>query len=134
MTPDDNNQKGQPPVWRAALLGLCPRCGAQTLFAGPVRFASRCDRCGLDYDTFNVGDGPAAFLTMAIGTLVIVLAFIVEGLFYPPFWVHVVLWVPFTVAAVLAGLRVAKGALLVIEHRRRAAEGHRVPPVDNRHD
>ena len=27
--PDDNQmQKGQPPVWRAALFGLCPQCGA----------------------------------------------------------------------------------------------------------
>src|SRR3546814_4240950 len=37
-------QKGQPPVWRAALFGLCPECGAPTLFDGPVKFRAKCDR------------------------------------------------------------------------------------------
>src|SRR3546814_7977222 len=41
-------QKGQPPVWRAALFGLCPECGAPTLFDGPVKFRPKCDSCGLD--------------------------------------------------------------------------------------
>ncbi len=46
----EQHQKGQPPVWRAALFGLCPECGAPTLFDGPTKFAPRCRACGLDYD------------------------------------------------------------------------------------
>src|SRR3546814_4449355 len=53
-------QKGQPPVWRAALFGLCPECGAPTLFDGPVKFRAKCDSCGLDYGRYNVGDGPSS--------------------------------------------------------------------------
>ena len=52
------------------LKGECPRCGASGLFEGWVRFASRCRACGLDYDSFNVGDGPAAFLILFVGAVV----------------------------------------------------------------
>lgn len=59
---------------------------------------------------------------MAIGALVIVLAIIVDAAFRPPFWVHVIVWVPFTVAVTVASLRVAKGALLALEYCNRAGE------------
>ena len=56
--------------WRAALQGLCPRCGTKTLFAGLASFAPRCRACGLDFAAFNVGDGPAAFLIFIVGGIV----------------------------------------------------------------
>ena len=59
---------------------------------------------------------------MAIGALVIVLAIIVDAAFRPPFWVHVIIWVPFTVAVTVASLRVAKAALLAFEYRNKARE------------
>lgn len=122
---DAHIHEGQPGIARAALFGLCPACGAKTMFAGPARFADRCDSCGLDYAGFNVGDGPAALLTLVIGALIIVLAIIVDIAFRPPFWVHVLIWVPVTVALTIWSLRVAKGALLASEHRNRAGEGKR---------
>ncbi len=85
-------------------------------------FAPRCTACGLDFSTYNVGDGPAAFLTTVIGAVVVVLAMVVEFTFEPAWWVHVVLWAPVIVAATLAGLRVSKAALLIAEHRRQARE------------
>ncbi|MBC2779100.1 DUF983 domain-containing protein [Parasphingopyxis marina] len=105
------------------LTGACPRCGARTLFAAPTRFADSCGACGLAYSSFNVGDGPAAFLTLVIGALVVVLALTVELSLGPPFWVHILLWVPFTVAAVVFGLRIGKGMLLALEYRNAAREG-----------
>lgn len=116
-------QKGQPPIARAALFGLCPQCGAQTLFEGAVKFAPRCRVCALDFDSYNVGDGPAAFLTLIIGALLIAMALTLDALVHPPLWVHAILWIPLTVAAVLYGLRVGKAALLASEHQRQAAEG-----------
>lgn len=41
----------------------------------------------------------------------------------PPWWLHVLLWLPLTIVLTLGGLRVAKAALLAIEYRRAAAEG-----------
>ena len=114
--------KGQQGFVPAALFGLCPRCGARSLFAGPVRFADKCGACGLDYGRFNVGDGPAAFLTLVIGALVTGLALWLELAWHPPFWVHVILWVPITTGAVLLGLRAAKTWLLHAEYMRDARE------------
>jgi uncharacterized protein (DUF983 family) len=127
----DSIPKGQPPVWRAALFGLCPECGAKTLFDGPVQFQATCRDCGLDYSRYNVGDGPAAFLTLIIGALLVAIALTLDAAVQPPLWVHVILWVPLTAAAVVYGLRVAKGALLASEHQRQAAEGRQ---LDKPHD
>ena len=123
LSQDDASQKGQPPIARAALFGLCPQCGAQTLFDGPVKFASRCRVCSLDFQSYNVGDGPAAFLTLIVGALIVVAALVVDFAFAPPLWLHIILWVPLTVGAVVYGLRVGKAALLASEHQRKAAEG-----------
>ena len=123
MTELQTSEKGQPGLVQAALFGLCPDCGAKTLFSGPVQFSDKCDTCGLDYGAFNVGDGPAALLTMAIGALIIVAAINLEIVAHPPFWVHALIWVPTTVILVILSLRFAKGALLIAEHRNKAKEG-----------
>lgn len=107
----------------AALRGLCPRCGARTLFAGIVRFSPTCRGCGLNFSAFNVGDGPAAFLIMIVGGLVTALAVTFELAVEPPFWLHILLWVPLTAVLVLAALRFAKGLLLALEYRTAAREG-----------
>jgi uncharacterized protein (DUF983 family) len=116
------NSEGRPGIMQVALSGLCPQCGAKTLFAGPAKFAERCSSCGLNYSSFNVGDGPAALLTLVIGALVIVLAVLVDVAFKPPFWVQALIWVPFTVALTVISLRAAKGALLAAEYRNKAGE------------
>jgi len=112
-----------PSPFQTAITGACPRCGAKTLFAGPASFAPRCRACGLDYAGFNVGDGPAAFLTLIIGALMLGLALTLEFSLHPPIWVHVLLWLPLTIAAVVYGLRLAKGLLLALEYRNAAREG-----------
>jgi uncharacterized protein (DUF983 family) len=111
----------QPQV--AALKGLCPRCGAGTLFSGIATFSERCRACQLDFSTFNVGDGPAAFLTLLVGALITGLAIALELSMEPPFWLHLLLWLPITTVAVLLSLRFAKGLLLALEYKHRAREG-----------
>ena len=123
MTKQSLTGKGQPGLVPAALFGLCPDCGGKTLFSGPIQFSDKCSGCGLDYSAFNVGDGPAALLTMAIGALIIVAAINLEIVAHPPFWVHALIWVPVTVIMVVLSLRFAKGALLIAEHRNKAKEG-----------
>ena len=88
----------EPSPAQAALRGLCPRCGNRTLFAGLAGFAPRCRACGLDFAAFNVGDGPAAFLIFIVGGIVVALAILVQLKAAPPWWVHVLLWVPLMVA------------------------------------
>lgn len=108
---------------QAGLHGLCPRCGARTLFAGWARFAKNCPVCGLDYDQFNVGDGPAAFLTLILGTFWVTVAVVVELKYSPPLWLHAVIWLPLLIVSTLLSLRVAKGMLMAAEFRNAAREG-----------
>ena len=105
-----------------ALSGRCPRCKSKTLFAGWIRFADTCRACRLDYSSFNVGDGPAAFLILIIGGLLTAAALVVDGAFAPPWWVHAV-WLPVGVGLTLIGLRWAKALLLTQEYLQRAREG-----------
>ncbi|MBY8825394.1 DUF983 domain-containing protein [Sphingomonas colocasiae] len=115
-----------PDAARAALGGLCPRCGAKTLFSGWVKFAPACRTCGLDLAQFNVGDGPAAFLIMIVGAIVTIGAVALQLSVEPPFWLHILIWVPLTLALVIGLLRIAKGALVSLEYRNRAREGRLV--------
>ncbi|PSJ37032.1 DUF983 domain-containing protein [Allosphingosinicella deserti] len=112
-----------PTPLQSGLLGLCPRCGAKTLYKGLAAFAPKCRACGLDYGAFNVGDGPAAFLILIVGAIVTGLAIALELGAGPPFWVHVLLWVPLAALLVIGSLRVAKGVLLALEYAHRAREG-----------
>ncbi|MGB5725516.1 MAG: DUF983 domain-containing protein [Parasphingorhabdus sp.] len=120
---ETENEKGQPDVLPAALFGLCPNCGQKTLFAHVTQFSDKCRACGLDYSRFNVGDGPAAFLTLIVGAIILGMALAVEANFNPPIWVHALLWFPLTIAAVVGSLRVSKAILLILEHRNQAREG-----------
>ena len=113
----------EPAATAIALRGLCPRCAAKSLYGGLAAFAPRCRACGLDFAAFNVGDGPAAFLILAIGALVTGLAVALELAAEPPFWLHIILWLPLTAVLVVGSLRVAKGLLLALEYRHRAREG-----------
>ena len=123
MNDVQSDTKGQPGLVPAALFGLCPRCGARTLFESATALAPRCRACALDFSSFNVGDGPAAFLTLIIGAVITGLAVWLELAWHPPFWLHTVLWVPVTIGAVIWGLRAGKGALLAAEYKRSAGEG-----------
>ena len=42
----------------------------------------------------DAGDGPAVFVILIAGFIVVGAALIVEVVYQPPFWVHAVLWVP----------------------------------------
>ena len=92
------------------------------MFAGVANFAPHCRACKLDYSAFNVGDGPAAFLTLIVGGVVMALALWVEFSFAPPWWLHAMLWLPLLIVLVIGGLRLGKAALLVREYTARAEE------------
>lgn len=125
-TPDASRTWVAPALLRVAIQGLCPQCGAPTLFAGTLRFASRCPSCSLDIESFNVGDGAAAFLIFIIAALVFIGVIVVQLAYSPPWWVHVMIWAPVTLILTIGLLRVSKAALLAAEFRNAAREGRRI--------
>ena len=112
----------EPSPVASALRGNCPRCGAHGLFVGWVKFAPKCTNCGLDFSSFNVGDGPAAFLILIVGAIVVIAALMLDAAAEPAWWVHLI-WIPVAGALTIAGLRLGKAWLLAQEYKHRAREG-----------
>ena len=116
----------QPTVFESVLRGLacrCPRCGRGKLYAGFLTLRAKCDVCGLDYAFIDSGDGPAVFVIMIAGAIVVACALIVEVKYQPPFWVHAALWLPLTLAVTLWPLRAIKSLLIALQFHHKAAEG-----------
>ncbi|HEX5509927.1 MAG TPA: DUF983 domain-containing protein [Pseudolabrys sp.] len=101
----------------------CPRCGMGRLFHGLLTLRPGCEVCGLDYGFADSGDGPAIFVILLAGFIVVFAALITEVLYQPPLWVHVVLWVPLIVILTLLPLRAMKGLLIALQFHHKAAEG-----------
>ena len=115
-----------PGLSQTVLRGLgckCPRCGKGKLFAGFLNLRPRCESCGLDYAFIDAGDGPAVFIIMIAGAIVVASALIVEVKYQPPFWVHAALWLPLILATTLLPLRSMKSLLIALQFHHKAAEG-----------
>jgi uncharacterized protein (DUF983 family) len=116
-----------PSPYLTGLAGRCPRCGKGHLFAGFLTLRSRCESCGLDYAFADAGDGPAVFVILIAGFIVVGLALIVEFAYQPPFWLHAALWLPLILIVTLAPLRLIKGLLIALQYHHKAAEGRLDP-------
>jgi len=101
----------------------CPRCGEGTLFHGFLSLRPACDRCGLDYKFADSGDGPAVFVILIGGAIVVAAALITEVVYQPPYWLHAVLWLPLILLVTLVPLRPLKGLLIALQYHHEAAEG-----------
>ena len=116
----------QTTILQSALRGLacrCPRCGKGKLYAGFLTLAPKCERCGLDYGFIDSGDGPAVFIIMIAGFIVVGAALVVEIKYQPPFWVHAALWLPLILATTLLPMRSMKSLLIALQYHHKAAEG-----------
>jgi uncharacterized protein (DUF983 family) len=90
------------PIW-TGLSCRCPRCGKGKLFQGFLSLRPRCDACGLEYDFADAGDGPAVFIILLAGFVVVACALIV--------------------AVTLLPLRPMKGLMIALQYHHKAAEG-----------
>lgn len=120
-----DNKAIWPPVdpISAGLRGRCPRCGEGRLFSGFLNVGKSCQTCRLDYSFADAGDGPAVFVILLIGFVVVGLALWMEVSYAPPIWLHFILWIPLTVVLSLVALRLIKGVLIALQYRNKAAEG-----------
>ena len=115
-----------PTITQTALRGLacrCPRCGRGKLYSGYLTLRPNCDACGLDHAFIDAGDGPAVFIILIAGAIVVGLALIVEVKYQPPYWLHALLWLPLMLAVTLWPLRAMKSLLIALQFHHKAAEG-----------
>jgi len=115
-----------PTVTESALRGItckCPRCGKGAVYAGFLTLRPRCEACGLDFSFMDSGDGPAIFIIMIAGAIVVGAALIVEVKYQPPLWLHAALWLPLILATTLLPLRAMKSLLIALQYHHKAAPG-----------
>ena len=115
--------------FRAGLACRCPRCGVGALFDGFLTVRPRCGHCGLDLAAADSGDGPAVFVILVLGFFIALAALLVEVGFEPPYWVHLVLWLPLTLVGALVLLRPFKATLIALQFRHDAREGRAAGPT-----
>src|SRR3954463_9272832 len=123
------SEQSQPSLTQTAMRGLacrCPRCGTGKLYAGFLDLRPNCTACGLDYAFIDAGDGPAVFIIMIAGAIVVGAALIVEMKSQPPFWLHAALWLPLILVTTLLPLRSMKSLLIALQFHHKAAEGRLV--------
>lgn len=121
MRPDESPMKheGQPGIVSAALRGLCPRCGAPTLFAAPAAIARTCPACGLELGAYERGSRWAGVLTLLVAGVLVGVALAVDAFMAPPLWLQMAVWVPITIGGVIFVLRLYKTTLLYAGYERR---------------
>ena len=112
-----------PSPYIAGLSCRCPACGEGRLFENFLAVRPRCENCGLDFGFADAGDGPAIFVILLAGFVVVGAALMVEFLYRPPYWVHAVLWLPLILLVTLWPLRAIKGLLIALQFHHKAAEG-----------
>ena len=79
-------RRGTPSPFRAGLACRCPRCGRGRLFRGLLTIVDRCPVCDLDLRGNDAGDGPAVFVILGLGAIIMILVFWVEFRYEPPWW------------------------------------------------
>ena len=115
-----------PNLTESALRGIackCPRCGKGKIYSGFLTLRPNCESCGLDFAFMDSGDGPAIFMIMIAGAIVVGAALIVEIKYQPPFWLHAALWLPLILATTLLPLRSMKSLLIALQYHHKAAPG-----------
>ena len=108
---------------KVGLKACCPRCGEGKLFTGFLTIAPKCEKCDLDYSFADAGDGPAVFIILIAGFIVVGLALFVEVAYQPPYWVHAVIWIPLTLFLTIGLLRPFKGWLVAQQFKHKARPG-----------
>ena len=123
MNPEDKAHYPPQPVAATGIAGRCPRCGEGRLFDGFLTVAPRCQNCGLDFSFADSGDGPAVFIMMIVGFIVVGLALFVEFTFHPPMWLHALIWIPLVLGLSIGLLRPLKGLMIAQQYRHKAELG-----------
>lgn len=103
--------------------GCCPRCGEGTLFSGFLTLAPKCEKCALDFSFCDSGDGPAIFVILLGGLLVLATAMSIELTYQPAFWIYPFVVIPAILIFCLGLLRPFKGLFIGLQYGYQAEEG-----------
>ena len=105
----------QKPNWKAAFLCRCPSCGSGGIFYQFIKVKNHCPKCNIDLAQFETADGPAFFAITFVSIFIGFAAGLVEIIYAPALWVHLVLWLPLVFIGSAIFIRITK--TLMIAHQ-----------------
>ncbi len=111
------------------VLGRCPHCHQGPLFSGFLRVRPQCDVCGADLKAADSGDGPAVFVMLIGGFLIVPPALALQLVNdWSPLTTLIVAF-PLAVVVCLGLLRPFKGTLISLQFHTKAEEArhHHTP-------
>jgi len=82
-----------------------------------------CSYCGLNLRFADSGDGPAVFVSLIGGFLVLGAALWTELRYEPPLYVHLLIFLPLTLLVCLGLLRPLKATVIALQYRNKAEQG-----------
>lgn len=107
----------------AGLFAKCPACGKGPLFQGFLTLRPACSVCQTDFTKLDSADGPAVFIALIAGAIVVSAALVVEVKYQPPYWLHALLWLPLILGLSLGLLRPLKATMIALQFRHIAGNG-----------
>ena len=104
-------------LFRAGLTCRCPRCGRGRLFSGYLTVVEQGASCGLEFQGQDAGDGPAVFIILILGFVVVGGAVLFEVIVSPPMWLHLLIWTPTTIGGSIFLLRPFKSFMIALHFK-----------------
>lgn len=105
------------PNWKAAFLAKCPVCGNGKIFVGVIKLKTNCPTCNEQLDKYETADGPAFFAICIVGTIIGIMAALYEVFYHPPFYMHMLLWLPLTMAFSFIIIRITKTLMIAHQYK-----------------
>lgn len=112
-----------PSPFDAGFKCVCPRCGEGPVFTGYLKVRSKCESCGLDLTFAQNTEGPAVFIILIVGFIIMAAAALTEAAFHPAPMVHLALWIPATIILSLVLLRPFKATMIALHYRNIVQQG-----------
>ena len=100
---------------RRGFVRRCPSCGVGRLYHGYVKQQPQCSHCGEDLLQYRADDAPAYFTILIVGHIVVPAILLLEMYYHPPTSLHLMLWIPLTLALTVFLLPRIKGALIGLQ-------------------
>lgn len=97
------------------LAGKCPHCGEGGMFRAFLKVRERCPVCGEELSHHRADDLPAYIVILLLGHIMVPIVALVEVTYSPPYWVHLLIWLPLCLILALVMLQPVKGAVVAVQ-------------------
>lgn len=85
------------------------------MFDGFLKFSKRCEGCGADFEIEDAGDGPAVFVILIAGIVIIPLALAFQFITNAPTWLTLLIWGAILTLFCLVLLRLLRGIMFNLQ-------------------